>query len=391
METKPQRLNKFVCANCINPKSLKKLFTKGTDNGKCDYCKETKRIIPLDKLTEKICIVLEEFRKELYANIKVNSDSEAYPIYFKDILSEKNLTSNPQLLNDVSDSIICPSYYSLYTPEEISNGNMLSTHQKLSSGYSFFEELTKKEMRFFFMENDDCYLCSYTCKNFLKEISKHIKTKLVVELPKGTKLYRARVDKSFHTKLGELCSPPSEKAISNRMSPTGISMFYCSEDQETAISETTYESDKTPKISIAEFILKENLTIIDLTNLPSEKEDFFSLEKNEINFLKDFVKNITSPIEKDGKEHIEYIPSQIVTEYFRYILKTKENKKINGIAYPSSKNKKKCYVLFYSHEDFKKEQIPFEGILLHQPVSKLKGFLPKPEKAVSLEDMTNHL
>lgn len=52
----------------------------------------------------------------------------------------------------------------------------------------------------------------------------------------------------------------------------------------------------------------------------------------------------------DGREHIEYVPTQIITEYFRYKFATKKIEKIDGIIYPSSKDRRmNACVLFMDH------------------------------------------
>ena len=49
-------------------------------------------------------------------------------------------------------------------------------------------------------------------------------------------------------------------------------------------------------------------------------------------------------VARDGREHIEYVPTQIVTEYFRFRFMTYDNRKVLGILYESSlrKNEKAC-------------------------------------------------
>lgn len=40
-------------------------------------------------------------------------------------------------------------------------------------------------------------------------------------------------------------------------------------------------------------------------------------ERGGLLFLREFVKSITLPVVHDGREHIEYVPTQVLTEYFR--------------------------------------------------------------------------
>ena len=63
----------------------------------------------------------------------------------------------------------------------------------------------------------------------------------------------------------------------------------------------------------------------------------------EYKFLKKFHSEITQPITKNPG--IEYVPTQIFTEYIRFM----SNKHIDGIMYKSSLTGKKNIVLFYDN------------------------------------------
>ena len=49
----------------------------------------------------------------------------------------------------------------------------------------------------------------------------------------------------------------------------------------------------------------------------------------------EFVKSITAPVAHDGREHIEYVPTQILTEYFRGRVKGEGASRLDGIVYPA--------------------------------------------------------
>jgi hypothetical protein len=67
---------------------------------------------------------------------------------------------------------------------------------------------------------------------------------------------------------------------------------------------------------------------------------------------------LSKSIEKDGREHIEYVPTQIVTEFFRYPFSEDNKISIDGIIYPSSKNiGKKACVLFFDSNKCKEELV----------------------------------
>jgi hypothetical protein len=90
---------------------------------------------------------------------------------------------------------------------------------------------------------------------------------------------------------------------------------------------------------VGAFTTKRELRILNLTELPTYPS-IFDEEKRHISellqFLNKFVREISKPVAKDGREHVEYVPSQVVCEYFAKVFRTEENESIDGIAYPSA-------------------------------------------------------
>jgi hypothetical protein len=177
----------------------------------------------------------------------------------------------------------------------------------------------------------------------------------------GRILYRCRQHPIIeHLKTGEaLTSPPTEVANQpNRMSPAGISMFYGAFTQGTSLAETLdYSRKGDTHYTLGAFQTRQTLTVIDLSAIPPIPSVFDQAKWDElfpIRFLGDFVDDLVKPISRDSKVHIEYVPTQIVTEFFRYALKGSKKKKIkvDGIIYPSSRvpGENAC-VLFFDHEE----------------------------------------
>lgn len=78
------------------------------------------------------------------------------------------------------------------------------------------------------------------------------------------------------------------------------------------------------------------LNLSELPEIPSIFEPEKYIERHELMFLYGFRDEISKPIKKDGMEHIDYIPTQIVSEYFRYRY-SDDTGKIDGIIFNSSK------------------------------------------------------
>jgi hypothetical protein len=226
---------------------------------------------------------------------------------------------------------------------------MLSPGQGLSSGWMEFCRLVKHRTRFMFFPADahenDHEPEAVAPGQILAKIGELIQSAAMVRtLPAGTHFYRARthaLGASLAT-VDQLAPPPDNLPVTNRMNPAGISMFYGALERDTAIQEV--RSDPAAAASIGQFELLHEFRVVDLTALPPIRGIFAAgtrREKAAIGFLHEFVEDATLPIDRDGREHIEYVPTQIVTEYFRhrflYEYEPGKKSQVYGILYPSSK------------------------------------------------------
>jgi len=239
----------------------------------------------------------------------------------------------------------------------------LSEEDRLIIGWEGFSKLVKHRVRYLmFPENAATESEAVAPTEIIDALGNLVREQgLVTTIPKGTLLYRVRVHEPglILTTTAELGAPPGEAArFSNRMSPAGVSLFYAGLDEGTAIAETYIRRDGKPaETTIATFEVTEDLRVLNLVNLPKIPSIFANVEETwtrpALIFLHGFVADFTEPIDKDGREHVEYVPSQIVTEYFRYRFRDGDGRPVHGILYPSSRvaDGKAC-VLFASHEDF---------------------------------------
>jgi hypothetical protein len=64
-----------------------------------------------------------------------------------------------------------------------------------------------------------------------------------------------------------------------------------------------------------------------------------------------FATELSKPIEKDDRAHIEYVPTQVITEYFRTEFRY-QGRKIDGIRYRSARHVDHySFVLFATQDD----------------------------------------
>ncbi|HEY3743951.1 MAG TPA: HEPN-associated N-terminal domain-containing protein [Bryobacteraceae bacterium] len=181
---------------------------------------------------------------------------------------------------------------------------------------------------------------------------------LVRRIPVGTTFSRARIHGAtrYYRSPEALGTPPENKVrYPNRMSPSGIAMFYGALDGYTAVAETkTRKLKASETISVAPFVVTKEFSVVDFSKLPPVPSLFSEAsrwERGAIRFLHGFVEDLSKPIKRDGREHIEYVPTQIVTEYFRHAFRPDGGEILRGMYYPSSRvpNGVAC-VLFFDRE-----------------------------------------
>ncbi|MFB9929976.1 RES domain-containing protein [Amycolatopsis halotolerans] len=97
---------------------------------------------------------------------------------------------------------------------------------------------------------------------------------------------------------------------------------------------------------LGEFETARDLTLLDLTQLPRipslYTESGRTPERYDLTFLRQFARDLAQPIALDGREHTEYVPTQVITEYLRFVSTTK----VDGILYPSAQTDGVCCVFF---------------------------------------------
>ncbi len=186
---------------------------------------------------------------------------------------------------------------------------------------------------------------------------------LVTEIPAETAFYRGRLVKDRWSTLAgakALGPAPAEKASPNRMSPEGVPMFYGSATPETAIREIAAHGTL-EFARIGAFRNRRALTVLDLTKLPVLPSLFDKSQRRThgvARFFKQFTENVTEPVRPDGRAHLHYVPTQVVTEFFRWVPKTK----IDGIKLPSAQDQSETFVLFLTADhvsDF--ENVELDG------------------------------
>ena len=354
-----------ICSDCINNIYLKKYCEQNTHNDTCSYC----------DLESASCIYVEELMIPIMESVyRFYESSEQYyinddeidgyliTVFDKDelILDElaDDLEFSEEILNDISQLINIDSWC-----ERDPYGDSESTVMK-SLWNSFVHMVTEESRYVFFKRSTERQFNSYDMEPYeiLEYIGKIINDlNLYVDIPVTRPIYRARMH--ARAQIDDICndkelgSPPASIAKANRMSAEGISIFYGASDSITALNEVYSSTEEMATVGV--FYASRPLHCVDLSTINEvpvpnifDKDNWVYREA--IRFLKSLHKDLTRNI--SNMKAIEYVPVQIIAEYFRYIYECKSGDIIDGICYSSSQNPKtgKCYALFFNSEKCRK-------------------------------------
>jgi hypothetical protein len=216
--------------------------------------------------------------------------------------------------------------------------------QRMAATWEAFVNSVKHHRRFWFSELDKSEQTfsseQMSVIHFFDQIGSLLtRPDIATMWPTGSTIWRGRMvaaekdPTAFDGK--QLGSPPDGASAANRMSPAGISMFYGGDTPDVVVAEIGAHSTENHAVYGA-FTTLRDLRIVDLTNLPPVP-DYFATDNSDrlvLEFLRDFVADLVKPVILDGREHIDYVPTQIVTEYLRNF----SNPAVDGLRFASSQH-----------------------------------------------------
>jgi len=352
-----------VCDQCVEESALQAFVRDNAYLDECDYCGRQGEAVAAE-VSEVGAFILEAVGKEFvdpanelpyetreggYQGNVIDSPWDL----FDEIGFE---LANEQLMEDLCDSLganvwLCRKNYFQLTPTE-----------RMRHGWSRFCEVVKHQRRFTFWSAYDDSTSEYhpdylPTARVLTEVAALINAaRLTKPLGVEDMLWRARVHPANEPldRAADFAAPPIAACkYSNRMSPAGISMFYGAESPQTAVAEVLgarpLEAGK--YVSTAGFRPCRELVLLNLVELPpcpsffDEQDDL----RHALYFLNHFAREVSQTVVKDGREHIEYVPTQVFCEYIRCDFSTGESRSLDGIRYRSAQDGQPCYVIFANH------------------------------------------
>ena len=162
-----------------------------------------------------------------------------------------------------------------------------------------------------------------------------------------TEFFRARISDENGLKKDEMGPPPIGLITAGRVNSQGIRCLYLSNDQITTIHEI--RARDFDYISIGKFRAKQELRIVDLSNLEKISPfsmDVFNAEWFSINMtiLKKISREIAKPLRRQDSE-LDYLPSQYIADYIKSL-------GYDGICYRSTLNKSGVNYAIFDNKKF---------------------------------------
>lgn len=301
-----------VCVHCFNDIEIKQfIVTNSKEKGQCDYCNDgiNSELIDISELLDFFAEFIQIFK----------FDPSGIPLVQK-IQNDWNLFSGEDICHNILSDILFILKSSLTDSQE-----MVNYTDDIIECISYWEKL-KEEIKWErrFLTNID-KLEELGWVRFFKD---------TLELSKSEPLFRARLHYNGDQKEIEpirMGCPDKINTSAGRANPQGIPYLYLSKNIET----TLYKVRATflDEVSVGTFQIKDNSKVIfvDFTEMAgafSKVDEIVEYTKRML--LKRYISaDLSKPIRRYDSE-LEYIPTQFICEYIRYITEA------DGILFNSS-------------------------------------------------------
>jgi len=337
---------RYVCAECFADDDLRAFVESNASRTQCDFCEATSEYpiaAHLLDVVQHMNQCLDRYYSTAENELPFESAEGGYQGQWWDTWDFVEGVLGLEFPKDTGDleQAIRDSLGQRAWCERDPFGLDEEAHLWLS--WEQFCEVVKFERRFFFAQQGSSSISGplnpRATLAALAEVFAELG--LIADLPAGTEIWRARVQRGGATLQGpaDLGPPPREFARQSRMSPAGVVMFYAGEDEETALRET---ANGAGDFVMAKFRTLQATRVLDLAAIP-RPPSIFNLDvevsaRLRHRFLSRFADEIAQPVERDDRVHIDYVPTQVVTEFVRSSVGSGDGQPVMGIRYASSRS-----------------------------------------------------
>jgi hypothetical protein len=328
-----------ICSECLTDEALVEAVRSHGGDEPCDFCDETpgapEASAPFEVVLE---LVVDGIRHEYEDPVEGMAWDGGYVGTVHDtwdLLWDLGITESPsvhrELVNAIQQDQWCQRDPYAATPTEA-----------LTWGWEAFRQYVKHRRRYTFLAVD------HSTADGAGMIPMHAMPSavteaveaggLVKEVPAGTEWWRVRVHdagKHFST-ASDLGTPPETVAKDNRMSAKGVGAFYGASTSGGARAEVAGYAKLTQEGTVGCFRTTVPLTVVDLRELPAVPSLFDPARRHlraHTQFLRGFVRDVTKVADPSEEQDLDYVPTQVIAETFRYDLP------VDGVLWASSKDK----------------------------------------------------
>jgi hypothetical protein len=355
-----ESLGKAICPDCLENQSLKALAADNLGRELCSYCGRQGENVACD--TDIVMTRIGDgFAEEFTDPIEVLYYGEDGG-YEGDTFDTHDVVATIDETIGVDDFVA--DVIDAYGAKEWCDREPYVTprHESLIYSWDKFAELVKYESRYLFLNRSGSEFPEphdVAPGAMLEALGALVEeADIIDQIGADTPLFRARPGSpgEFASNAAELGTAPRDRAYSNRMSPPGIALFYAAFDPETATREAWSGPEPgKEEVTIGRFMNSTPLSVLDLAALPAVPDLFDESRhlRTALRFLHAFSERVSGAVRtapRSVHEFVEYVPTQIVSEYFRtnYV---SEGAFLDGILYRSAERPGGiCCALFVPRE-----------------------------------------
>jgi hypothetical protein len=333
--------NKDVCARHVEDYALERLIEENASTTSCTYCGR-EGAAPLDVLIKRIATSLPAEwgnADEEGVGWEGGYVGKTYDTY--DLITE---TGDPPLNHgELIADVVRALPQQAWAQRDFYR---LRPDQRMGSAWEEFAETVKQHRRYFFSDHGrDTEDPDHMAPGALLEaIGDALRAGGLVRPLPDDPIYRVRPHASQeHSRTAaELGAPPAARIDkSSRMSPAGVPLFYGALDSATATIEAKGANPDAEACTMGTFRVRRSARVVDLS-APPEVPSLYDSERRHLrpglSFLRHFVSEIAKPFERDDRVHIEYVPTQVITEWLRTRFDPGPGEPLVGVLYSSSRN-----------------------------------------------------
>lgn len=310
------------CENCFADETLKSIVQAVGKPGKCDLCNQNADHVYDTGSNDTLTAYFEQILR-LYQPYDEKKDCKEFR--HKAHLMQHFIYENWHLFSENvrEDQIIealiaiCPDIYennmdlfnrAVYLRRRV-DSKYLMNHGLLRT--NTWEDFNKNITRI------NRFHSNYINLDILQKYLTYLKVKYT----KGTPFYRSRISGPQKISLEGMGAPPAEKAVDSRVSANGIQCLYLGDSEDTTLYEV--RAAKYDFVSVGKFILKENISVVDLTRI-KDVSPFIMPESD----IEEFAVNLEELEKLDGAmgkpvRHsdaaLDYVPTQYIADFIKSI------------------------------------------------------------------------